>query len=440
MKAALTDRAISALSPADTGKRYDVTDTVVPGFLVRVTDSGSKTYALYARFQPGAGPTRRIIGDVGAVTLKAARDIARDWRESIRRGVDPGEVLKQQAAYHRRERDAEKNTFAKVVEFYLAERVIGPDPEKPILRGADQVTRQFRHDLIPALGEKAITAITAGQVQDVIKAKAKTAPAMARNLFAAIRTMFKWVVHEKERFGVETSPCASISIGLIVGPTTKRKRTLTDDELRLYWRNALRLRYPFGPLYRLLVLASLRLNEAAGVHRDEFDWKKGVWVIPAERMKGRNGHAREHLVPITDEIAALIESLPKHNEGGFLFSTTAGVLPVVPGAKMKALLDARMLRSLKALRRMRGEPTDVRIPNWVNHDVRRTVRTNLSSLRTVSKETREAIMAHVKPGVEGVYDLYEYADEKREALTLWAALLRTITTEQMSDDLSRFVG
>jgi hypothetical protein len=163
MKVALSDRAISALSPADTGKRYDVKDTIVPGFLVRVTDSGSKTFALYARFQPGAGPTRRVVGEVGATTLKADRNIARDWRESIRRGVDPDEVLKQQAADHRRARDAEKNTFSKVAEFYLAERVIGPDPEKPILRGAEQVTRQFWHDLIPALGEKAIAAITAGQ-------------------------------------------------------------------------------------------------------------------------------------------------------------------------------------------------------------------------------------------------------------------------------------
>lgn len=63
---------------------------MVPGFGVRVTANGAKTYTLYARFQPGAGPTRRAIGEVGAISLKAAREIARDWRESIRRGVDPG--------------------------------------------------------------------------------------------------------------------------------------------------------------------------------------------------------------------------------------------------------------------------------------------------------------------------------------------------------------
>jgi hypothetical protein len=39
---------------------------------------------------------------------------------------------------------------------------------------------------------------------------------------------------------------------------------------------------------------------------------------------------------------------------------------------------------------------------------------------------REAVLAHVRPGIKGVYDLYEYAEEKREALTLWAARLRSI--------------
>jgi hypothetical protein len=35
-------------------------------------------------------------------------------------------------------------------------------------------------------------------------------------------------------------------------------------------------------------------------------------------------------------------------------------------------------------------------------------------------------IAHVKPGVQRVYDLYEYFDEKREALELWAGYLRQI--------------
>jgi integrase len=76
-----------------------------------------------------------------------------------------------------------------------------------------------------------------------------------------------------------------------------------------------------------------------------------------------------------------------------------------------------MLRALPAL------------PAWVNHDLRRTLRSRLSELR-VDGEVAEAILAHVKPGIRGVYDRYEHFDEKRDALELWATTLRSITQPQ----------
>jgi hypothetical protein len=44
----------------------------------------------------------------------------------------------------------------------------------------------------------------------------------------------------------------------------------------------------------------------------------------------------------------------------------------------------------------------------------------------VAEEVREAVLAHVRPGIKGVYDLHDYFDEKREALSLWAARLKSI--------------
>lgn len=57
--------------------------------------------------------------------------------------------------------------------------------------------------------------------------------------------------------------------------------------------------------------------------------------------------------------------------------------------------------------------------------MRRTVRSNLSALR-IAEEVREAVLAHARPGIKGTYDLYDYKDEKLEALTLWAARLLSI--------------
>jgi hypothetical protein len=44
----------------------------------------------------------------------------------------------------------------------------------------------------------------------------------------------------------------------------------------------------------------------------------------------------------------------------------------------------------------------------------------------ITEEAREAVLAHARPGIKGTYDHHHYLDEKREALELWAARLRTI--------------
>jgi len=57
--------------------------------------------------------------------------------------------------------------------------------------------------------------------------------------------------------------------------------------------------------------------------------------------------------------------------------------------------------------------------------LRRTLRSGLSALR-VNSDVAEAVLAHVKPGIRGVYDRYDLFDEKRQALDLWAGRLQSV--------------
>src|SRR4029079_3414392 len=136
------------------------------------------------------------------------------------------------------------------------------------------------------------------------------------------------------------------------------------------------------PLYKMLLLTGLRLNECADASWDEFDLKKKEWTIPKERMKGTNQKARAHTVPLTDDMLAILNSLPRFKGGDFLFSVTAGKSPVWVTNKIKAKLDKRMLRSLRAWARKQGDdPVKVKLDPWTNHDLRRTLRSGLSRLR-----------------------------------------------------------
>jgi hypothetical protein len=62
---------------------------------------------------------------------------------------------------------------------------------------------------------------------------------------------------------------------------------------------------------------------------------------------------------------------------------------------------------------------------FVIHDIRRTVRTGLSTL-PVPDLVRELVIAHTKPGMHKVYDQHLYLDEKAHALELWADRLAGI--------------
>ena len=182
--------------------------------------------------------------------------------------------------------------------------------------------------------------------------------------------------------------------------------------------------YPYGPIYQLLLLSGLRLNEVADATWSEFDLKAGIWTIPAARMKGKNrGKARPHSVPLTADMLAMLSNLPRFNRGEYLFSTTSGATSVSINDKVKKRLDAGMLLTLQEMARERGDnPDKVKLPPWINHDLRRTVRSRLSELR-VDADVAEAVLAHKKPGIRGVYDRYEFLDEKRHALELWATRL-----------------
>ena len=68
----LTDRKIKALRRK--GFRYDVMDTDVPGFGVRIGEAGLKTFILIARYPGSENPTRRALGEYPALSLQKARE------------------------------------------------------------------------------------------------------------------------------------------------------------------------------------------------------------------------------------------------------------------------------------------------------------------------------------------------------------------------------
>jgi integrase len=220
-------------------------------------------------------------------------------------------------------------------------------------------------------------------------------------------------------------PCERLKPKAIIGKKVFRSRILREDELRAFWRAARRLSYPYGPLLQMLALTGQRKSEVAEARWSEIDLDRKLWTIPAGRMKADAAH----VVPLSDEVIAILRALPRFRRGDYLFSTTFGMKPVNGFSKAKQRADKRMLRGLQAIARTRNETPPAALEPWVIHDIRRTMRTGLSAL-PVPDIVRELVIAHTKPGLHRVYDQHAYLDEKRRALDLWAARLRE-TVEPM---------
>jgi hypothetical protein len=82
----LTPTLIRGLKPAPQGTRYQIMDAQVPGFGVRVTDTGNRTFILRTRYPGRASPGRREIGNCADINLTDARDKARQWRSMVGQG------------------------------------------------------------------------------------------------------------------------------------------------------------------------------------------------------------------------------------------------------------------------------------------------------------------------------------------------------------------
>jgi integrase len=369
MKRNLTEDVIDSLEPKS--RRYICMDKQVPWLGVRVSPAGRKSFVMVARFN-NANPTRAALGKL---TLEQAREKVRAWQRSLEQGVDP--------------RRAKSSKFGDVAQDWFkhikAQRTSGD---------AERIVRKRLKDW----WSKPIASITKQDAIDAIrKVKDQGKLCAAHQLLAHMRRVFNYALDNNM---LAHSPCDRLRARGLIGERGVRQRVLTDAELRALWRASQKCG-AYGPLWRLLLVTGQRRSDVAGARWSEFDTAAKLWTIPAARFKMN----RVHVVPLSQLALDVLEDVPRDDDGERLFHVNGF-------GKAKARLDKLM-----------GSPE-----HFVVHDIRRTVRTRLTPLTT--HETAEAVVGHSKTGLNKTYNLYQYLDEKREALDAWASRLSAIVASK----------
>ena len=377
-----TDLEIRRLRPWPT--QYEVwdKDPSVPGLGIRVSPGGTKSFILVYRI--GGRSKRLTLGKYGVISLKESRRLALEALAQIANGVDPQTAkIKSREMYNDNLIETVRNAY---IEGYA----------KPNTRTWRETERVLQREFESRCSGLTIQQVTRGHIQSVLDDVAKTSgESSANHAFAHIRGMFNWCVN---RGYINQSPCVGMKRP---AKLSKRDRVLKDDELVAIWRAAEQMGYPFGHIIQLLILTGQRKREVTNMLRSDIKRGEKIWSLPAESNKS----GRMHIIPLSQQALNVIDGVPYlHDEMLFLARTRS--VPPSGFSKWKRELDHLC-----------------NVNNWTLHDIRRTVATGMAKL-SISPYVIEHVLNHRSQSLSSVaeiYNQYNYLNEKRAALEVWAA-------------------
>lgn len=160
MPVRLTELAIDKLVPKEAGKRLEVIDAATPGLMLRVSGPRNKTWTALYRVAGEGGLGKRkeatrgtlkkmALGAWPGVSLKAARDRAREVMEQADRGIDPAAAREEAAAKRK------AGTFEAVLERFVELHVKPNTKEGRFARDrAKALAKEAAGEAPPAKGPK----------------------------------------------------------------------------------------------------------------------------------------------------------------------------------------------------------------------------------------------------------------------------------------------
>lgn len=392
---ALTPAAVDALNSG-----Y-IPDPMTPGLSLAVLGSGKKVWKYYRRLLGGDGFLKRTLGQFPAHSIADARAWAASLNAQIEAGLDPRSVERQQEEAERIAELRATMTVAKAHELYMVavdEGRASRAKRKNKPRTIQDKLDIYRCDIAPALGAKIIHEVTEAELVGVVQAKGKVARIRANRVAAELKVFFGWAASLRgSEIGLESNPAHRL--GDLRFPETPRARKLSLVEIEWFLRAVAEEERDFQRGMLLWLLTAARISEVVRARAEELEG--GVWTIPAARAKNSIAH-RIALGPWGQRL---------------MRTNHAWVFPAerVDGPRKSGWYKARD-RVHARMEKMAGRS----IERFTPHDFRRTARSNTKRLN-IDFETAEAMLNHVKKGLERTYDLYELEDEKRTWFSRWEA-------------------
>jgi integrase len=370
--------------------------------------------------KPKPGNTYRKLADQGGLYLFCNSDGTRSWRYDYRLagkrktftiGLYPDTSLAEAREHHsdarklvgagqcpvlikRRKRQAAVlgavNTVKVIAEAWYAE--LAPHKSESWRTG---VRGRLDKYIYPAVGNLPITDVEAADVLALVKGiKFPKTAEFVRQILARV---FSFAIRNLR---AKTNPAREIQGAVIVPQAIHHKPIAAKDipdfieKLDGY---AGRIQTKFAA--KLLLQTMVRKRELTEATWDEVDLDSGVWTIPAERMKRRNGH----VVPLSRQALKVFKELTP---------LACGSRYVFPhfGNPRKPMSAATLNSAFERLG-LTASP----------HSLRATASTILNEANLFRPDVIERQLSHIERNqIRASYNQAEYMDERRKMLQWWA--------------------
>lgn len=432
-KVALSARAIDKMKYGDAVKS-DIGEYT--GLRVICGKTGLKSF-IYRYRSPIDNSIKKItLGNYPNMSLAEARIELQKLKLLRSQGVCPISERKGEKALNKQKKEESLAhikilTLKDVVDIYLTEviedRVIVDQRtgvKKIIdgsrnLKGQQEARRTLYVDAVKEIGHKQADSIVRKDIVELIKKIIdRGAQVQAGRVLSELIAAYDYAIgldYFSESFANPALLAkSSLKQTRIKLTSNKRTRVLSDSELRhvLSWLPT----SGFSTHHKSILMISLwtgaRTGEICSAEWKDIDLNKATWHLKATK----NGS--ERFVQLSKQCLNHLNALPSLNSL-YLFPSFRTGKPIA----QKTLTEVKWL--LKGEDRAKNHnfqphqlwPKDME--DWNPHDLRRTLRTNLSRLGCPA-DIAEAVLGHSKKGIEGTYNLHTYESECAEWLQKWA--------------------
>jgi integrase len=383
------------------------------GLYLQIKAAGARSWVFRYRMGGRKTPRDMGLGSLDSVSLAEARLKAADKRSLISDGVDPIEARKRDKAAAAL--DASKAiTFKDCATAYLAAHREGWRNQKH----AAQWTATLEAYAYPKIGKLAVRDVDAGAVLKVLEQKSDDLPGKptlwsgktetASRVRGRIEAILDWAKVRQYRAGENPARWRG-NLEHSLPKRTKVQKVKHHEALPYGEVGAFvaQLRGQDGVAARALefvILTATRTSEAIGARWHEIDQDKGLWVIPAERIKA----GKEHRVPMSAAALEIIKAQAKVREGEFVF----------PGGKSRRPLSSNALLAL--LKRIKRDDLTV-------HGFRSTFRDWAAEQTNYARDVAEMALAHaIGDKVEAAYRRGDLFKKRERLMADWAKYCGTV--------------